>query len=58
MHRPSGTLGRLREVVIAAGARQIDDGPGGLGERLDEVGQALGFCFVWRHAVSLLRVLT
>ena len=44
VHRPSWTLGGLREVVIAAGAGQIDNGMGGAGEGLDEVVQTLRRC--------------
>jgi hypothetical protein len=58
VHCPSGTLGRVREVGIAAAAGKVDHGLGGLGEGFDEVVQALRLCRVWRHGVSLLRVCT
>jgi hypothetical protein len=43
---------------IAAAARKIDDGLGGLGEGFDEVVQMLRRFLLWRHAVSLLRLWT
>jgi hypothetical protein len=37
VHRPSGTLGGLGEVDIAAGTGEVQDGLAGLGKCLDEV---------------------
>jgi hypothetical protein len=44
VHRPSRVLDGLREVVIAAGPGQIEDGMGGAGEGLDEAVQTLRRC--------------
>ena len=45
VHGPSGALGGLGEIVVAAGGRKIDDGLGDLGEGLDEVVQTLRRCW-------------
>ena len=54
VHRPPGALGGKRQVVIAAAAREVDHGLGGVGEGRDEVVQTLRCCRVHGHAVTLL----
>jgi hypothetical protein len=56
VHRPSGTLCGLGKVDLAAGTSEFEDGPGGLGEYLDEVVQVMRLCRMWRHGGSLLRL--
>ena len=53
VHRPPRALGRLREVVIAAAAGEIDNGLRCVGEGFDTVVKPLRRCLVWRHAASL-----
>jgi hypothetical protein len=56
MHRPSGALGGLREVVLAAGTSEVEHGLGGAREGFDEVAEPMRSWLIWRHAASLLRL--
>ena len=58
VHRPSGAVRGFREVVLAAAMGKIDDGLGGLGKGLDEVGQMPRRWRIQEHSASLLRLCT